>query len=220
MATARELLDKEIKEEMIKIISLFAICVLIACSTTKRSDNEIKLDLSTKTGDSEFSGSLESHGTIQLETRKECLIGDIDQLFKDDTLLFILDKHQKSIFIFSDSGTFIRKIDQVGKAEGEYISATSFCVDKNKKVIHIYDIKQKKLLTFDYHGNFIKEIRFLPPGIIRSIALSNTGKLVCFTPDFCSHERDGVWEIDGAGNFIKQFRKVDPSYQLFSIKQI
>ena len=198
---------------MIKIILLFAICFLSACSTTKKPNNEIKLDISKKIDDSEFSEFLDSFGTIQLETRKECFIGDIDQIFKDDTLLFILDKHQKNIFIFSDSGKFIRKIDHVGKAEGEYISTTSFCIDKNKKVIVIYDITQKKVLTFDYYGNFINEIKLFSLGIIRSIGLLSNGNLVCFTPDFCMHERDGVWEIDNAGNFLKQFRKVDPKYQ-------
>jgi len=195
---------------MKKFIVFLVACILVSCSNEKRNHNDIELDLTKKTNDPALIDTLEN---IQLETRKECLIGDIDQIFKDDTLLFILDQHQKTIFIFSESGRYIRKVVHVGKAPGEYIAITSFCIDKKNRIIYIYDITQKKILTFNYNAQFIREAKLSTLGIIRSIGVLGNGNLVCFTPDFSGPERDGVWEIDSDGNFIKQFRKVDSKYR-------
>lgn len=187
-------------------------CILFSCQNKK--NDKIDLDLSKKKSELKYSEILDSIRYIQLETKDDCLIGNINQILKDDTLLFIMDRKQKSIFIYNESGSFIQKINQVGKGEGEYISLTSFCVDPRKKKIFIYDEIQKKILQYNYNTNYEKDMKLGDSEIIRSVALFNNGNFIFFTPDLISRARDGVWEVDTLGRLIKEYKDVDSSHKM------
>ena len=201
---------------MKNLFFLLILIILFSCSENKRG-NSIELDLSKSSNRTEYRELFDSVANIILETEEECLIGNIDQILRDDTLLFILDKHQKNIFIFSDSGKFIRKIDQIGKGEGEYISTTSFCVDAGRDIVYLLDDMQQKILKYNYAGSYLGKLQFKYEDIIRSIGILPTGHLIFFTPDYMSRGRDGVWEVDNEGTFIREFRRVNPQHKLIFI---
>ncbi|MEN6457025.1 MAG: 6-bladed beta-propeller [Prolixibacteraceae bacterium] len=172
------------------------------------------MNLEDRTAKILYSQIVDSVHLIQLETTKECLVGEIDQILKDDTLLFLLDKHQKTIFIFSESGRYIRKIDYIGKGEGEYISSSSFCVYPQLQRLYLFDQTQKKLLVYDYEGRYLYAAQSQNMDIVRNIGLSEDGNILCFTPDKCAPFcRDGLWEVDLNGTFIKEYRTVDPNHK-------
>ncbi|MGV8139561.1 MAG: 6-bladed beta-propeller [Mangrovibacterium sp.] len=172
------------------------------------------MNLEDRTAKILYSQIIDSVYPIQLETTKECLLGEIDQILKDDTLLFLLDKHQKIIFIFSDSGRYIRKIDHIGKGEGEYVSSSSFCISPQLKQLYLFDQMQKKLLVYDYEGRYLYSVQSRDMDIVRNIGLSEDGNILCFTPDKCAPLcRDGLWEVDLNGTFIKEYRTVNPDHK-------
>lgn len=187
-------------------------CILFSCQDKKTG--KIDLDLSKKKVQLNYSEILDSIKYIQLDTKEECLIGDVNQLLKDDTLLFIMDQKQKSIFIYSESGRFIQKINHVGKGEGEYISLTSFCIDPRKKKIFIYDEIQKRLLRYNYNAKYESHLKLDDSEIIRSVGLFKNGHFIFFTPDHLTRGRDGVWEVDTLGRFVQEFKDVKPNHKL------
>jgi len=197
---------------MNKIFLLVVICIFLSCQDNKI--DKIDLDLSKKTNKLKYSEILDSIRYIQLETQEYCLIGNVNQIIKEDTLLFIMDQKQKSIFIYNESGKFIQKINHIGKGEGEYISLTSFCIEPRKKKVFIYDEIQKKLLRYNYNGKYEKNLKLDDSEIIRSIGLLKNGNFIFFTPDLISRGRDGVWEVDTFGHFVKEYKDVKPKNKL------
>ncbi len=169
----------------------------------------IVLDLSNKRKEIFYSDFVNSIHTIDLETKDDNLIGDIDQISKDDSLLFLLDQSQKSIFIFTDSGKYVRKANYFGKGEGEYISSTSICLDQTNKILFVYDETQKKILKYNYNLDYLGDIRFKSNDIIRAIGMLANGNFILFTPDYMSRGRDGVWEADQNGEFVKDYKRVN-----------
>ncbi len=195
----------------------FIIIIVLTSSCTNKNSEHINLDLSLRSNELNYSVVFDSLKNIQLETNENCLIGKIDQILKDDSLLFILDKHQKSIFIFDDKGKFLRKIYYVGKGDKEYISTTSFCIDTDRKYVYILDDIQQKLFKYNYNTEFISSLNLNREDIVRSMGVLRNGNIVFFTPDYMSRSRDGVWEIDTLGNFVKSFRDVDPKHKFVFI---
>lgn len=96
---------------------------------------------------------------IPLETTEENLIGNIDKIFITDKYMYILDKLQAAIFIFSKSGEYINKLTHQGRALGEYVSITDFevchsyiyCLSRVNKKIFVYDMNTS--FVRDYHLN-------------------------------------------------------------------
>ena len=197
---------------MKNITTFLLIVILFSCNKTKK-ENSIELDLSERSSKIRYSEIIDSLRYVHLENKDECLIGNVDQFIKDDTLLFLLDKQQKTLFIFSENGKFIRKLDKVGGGEGEYIATTSFCINPNTKMIHILDDTQHIILQYTYNLRFIKKLQFEFEDIIRSIGMLPNGNFIFFTPDQMPRGRDGVWEVDTLGNFVRQFREVDAKHK-------
>jgi hypothetical protein len=160
----------------------------------------------------EYSEIVDSVKYVHLETTGESLVGRINQLHKDDSLLFILDKKQKSIFIFDDRGRYRNKINHIGRGPGEYISITSFDIDEDRKEICLLDDMQQKILRYTYKGEYLNEIVYKQSTLIRSIACLGSD-YICFTPDYLSRTRDGIWEIDTLGSFVKEIKDVDSKYK-------
>ncbi len=95
---------------------------------------------------------------IALETKKECLIGEIDKIIVQDSTISILDrKKSKSVLVFKSNGDFKKKIYNIGKGKGEYISIRDFIVDSNNKNYFLYDKRQGKILMFNNNYSFISE---------------------------------------------------------------
>ncbi len=55
---------------------------------------------------------------IKLETNANCLLGDINGIFRCNKNLLILGNSKKNLFLFSENGSFIRQIGNLGKGPG------------------------------------------------------------------------------------------------------
>ncbi|MFV0591163.1 MAG: 6-bladed beta-propeller [Draconibacterium sp.] len=94
---------------------------------------------------------------VPLETTRECLIGNIDQLLIENDTIYVMDQRiAKSLFVFDKTGKFIRKIGRQGKGPGEYISPRSFAIDNKNRRINVYGVS--KILNYTLNGDFMNEI--------------------------------------------------------------
>lgn len=194
-----------------KLVYILSI-ISVIFSTPK---SKTVIDLSKKENNLNYSSIANSVCYIDLKINSENLFGDINQLCKDDSLVFLLDKKQKMVFIFDTSGNFLSKLDMIGRGPGEYISITSITLDKGRNILCLLDDMQQKILKYDYKGNFINEIKYDQSTIIRSFAFLNNN-YVLFTPEYLSRTRDGVWVVDTLGNFKQELKDVDSKYKFSS----
>ncbi len=75
---------------------------------------------------------VESISYVRLETRSECLLGDIDKIIATPAVLFILDKRNSSVLRFDKMGKFLGRIGGQGRGPGEYQSVYDIAVTSLK----------------------------------------------------------------------------------------
>ncbi|MDH8702113.1 hypothetical protein M2138_001467 [Dysgonomonadaceae bacterium PH5-43] len=142
---------------MKKNIYHYAIAVLFmltAMSCEKQTETEATTDNNFKIVDIDFSNEKDVYFSqiadsityVQLETNKECLIGQITDVKYKNGIYYISDKSY-TIFLFDNKGKFISKLNKVGQGPGEYSYIQSFDVD-TKGNIHILDLFTKKILVY------------------------------------------------------------------------
>lgn len=96
---------------------------------------------------------------IPLETIDNSLIGNIDDIKIAHNRIFILDRHiAKAVLIFDSKGKFINKIEAEGMGPTEISLLTDFTINRDSNEIIISDLKQKKIATYDFNGNFKKSV--------------------------------------------------------------
>lgn len=194
---------------------LFILIVFIGC--TQNNKETIQINLNNSKNELNYSEFVESVNYIQLETRSDCLISNINQIVKDDSLLFLLDRKQKSLFIFNSNGKYLNKIQKVGKGIDEFITICSFCINPHLKTIYILDDIQQKLLEFDYHCIFKRLIPISKEDIVREINVLPNNNFVFCTPDYMPRGRDGIWEVDTAGRFVQSYFEISSKHKFVFI---
>ena len=143
---------------------LFALIVLSACNKNEETDLiTIPVDI-YQDNPLPLSEISENIKAIELETTDECLIGEgVRRVLISDDHVIILDQPRMgnpNIFLFNGSGKFIRRIGQAGQGPGEYGNYISDIVaDFEDKEIYVQSYK--KLIKYDFEGNFIKEINII-----------------------------------------------------------
>lgn len=76
---------------------------------------------------------------IILESTKECLIQKIRSMEVYDNKLYILDDKTNSLFVFAIDGTFLGKIGDKGRGNGEYWDLADFTIDRENGFIYLWD---------------------------------------------------------------------------------
>ena len=96
---------------------------------------------------------------VVLETSKDNLIGQIDDLFFIDDKIIVVDKNiAKSVFIFDNTGKFLTRVSNNGRGSHEYLQLTHVFVENGD--IAINDIYKREINYFDTNGKFIKTIQY------------------------------------------------------------
>ena len=93
---------------------------------------------------------------IPLETRPECVIGNIRKVLYLHDRLLVFDKQTQKLYIFDINGRYLDRIDQIGRGPSEYLQITDFTASATREEIVIYDDRQQKILKYDLSGNFIE----------------------------------------------------------------
>jgi len=192
----------------------FIVIICTACSCRNKTNlEEIEIDLSAYEGVIDLHQYSDSLRVVKLETTKESFIGRIDRIIEDDSLIFLLEKQSKSILVFHSSGRFSHSICHLGKGNSDYLATKDIAVDKKRNVIYVYDDHSRKLICYDYQGEFLSKMN-LPDFLIRSFAIRENGNFLAFTPDMLTSLRDGVWEFDTDGNLVNEYADINENHKL------
>ncbi|MDL2244588.1 6-bladed beta-propeller [Parabacteroides sp. PFB2-10] len=163
-----------------KKIILLALIVLSSCVLnnkkneveTVESNNDtyiIDIDNVKKEGIIKTSSLFKDVTTIPLETKENCLIGEISNIQITDDYIFVLDKkHAESLYGFHKNGSFFMKYGNVGHGPGEYLSISDFTINKDDHEILIFDNHSMKVLCYDMNsGDYIRSIPVSGEGLTR-----------------------------------------------------
>ena len=88
---------------------------------------------------------------IKLETSADCLVGAIKIIRVVDSLIFISD-YNEHFYVFDMNGRFLNRIGEIGRDPNQVSAITSFYVDKNNKVVGVYDGFRRCILRYSYLG--------------------------------------------------------------------
>lgn len=146
------------------LIIIWPVIFGLSCKNTRTYSSDIPYQLSpglkvdmSKLDSAKLTGFARDIRFIPLETRSDILIRRVDRLKVTDSLLFVLDIMQKTIFIFDKSGKYISKISKAGKGGDEYRNIDDFDPDESQKEIYVLDNLTSRLLIYDFQGRLVKE---------------------------------------------------------------
>lgn len=144
----------------LRLISLFILTVflLISCqSTNEKLEAEYIIDFSNEIKKGESQDFFINNKYIKLETNEESLIGSVTKLHISNDRIYVMDQvRTRGLFIFDKNGKFDFKITRIGNGPSEYMIISDFFVDEQTKTITLL-ANGRKIIQFDYNGNFILE---------------------------------------------------------------
>ena len=106
------------------LLSCFcSLLLLVACKDSGYKTREgIEVDLTALDHNVESTIGLDSLTYIPLETTDESLLESISKVIFKNNKFYVLDSHQgnQGLFVFSETGEFLRKVSGPGAGPGEY----------------------------------------------------------------------------------------------------
>lgn len=148
------------KITMNQIFLLFSI-FLISCTgdLKKQSKGELtllKIEWDKVIDEMDYSFMVEDSVLIvPLETKDDCLIGEVSKLIYQNDLIYITDNLSKSVFVFDLSGKLVSKIHSVGNGPGEYANISYFTVHGTDMII--FDHYMGRLFFYNASGELIRD---------------------------------------------------------------
>lgn len=140
---------------MKRIILFFLITVpLMAASCSRGVDTNVNkvagYDEKTRSNGEDL--KFESFNIVSLEQTDESIINIIKRVECVDSIILV--QTLDDLLAFSNDGKYIRKYGRKGNGPEEFLSLSSFVVDKQKKKIRIIDEASSKILIFNIGGEF------------------------------------------------------------------
>lgn len=96
-----------------------------------------------------FSSFLSEPQVIVLETRPECIVENVRSLELWGDSIFVLDDRNCALYVFQMDGKYVRKVGDKGNGRGEYVSPADFSIDREKRVLYVWDEATRKVLAYD-----------------------------------------------------------------------
>ena len=150
---------------------------------------------------------------IKLDNSDDALIGTVSYAHFFDDLMFIHDRKGHSVLVYDKMGKFKYKIFRRGNGPGEYRYASHLMVDDNRRQLILYDAGQRKMIFYNFRGEYIKEINNFNNGqIFRDVINLPNGHFLCYRYDFEADSYHGLWETDSLGNYVKHFLNPEIEY--------
>lgn len=164
---------------------ILALILLYSCTPTHNIIEEsehanINIPINPQNAENmQFSDFFSSVEYIPIPTDSNFLIGNIDKLSINDSLIILMDKSiSNSIFIFNTQNKDKLRLHKSGKGPGEYNILTDIYYDKNKKAIGIHCKRRRKLIYYTIQGKYIQE-KFIPFYASRVLPLRDSYALFC-----------------------------------------
>lgn len=131
---------------------LFLFVFLLCCCNSNKNFRQGVFNLeNAQEKNIKISTIADSISYIKLETTSECLIRDIQQIFIEDGLIFLMDNGER-LLVFNHNGKFLNQIGIQGKGPGEYTYISSFSVDTLNDLVYIHE--GRRILSYNYKGEY------------------------------------------------------------------
>jgi len=130
------------------IVYIFIIFLLIGCSN--------------KENFKKYSYELKKISSLDFKKREQ--LKEIDSIFKIEEFYYLIDRISKNIYIFTQQGTFLKKIGGKGKGPGEFMSLQPYGWGFKKVVF--FDLKMMRLSVYNSEGKLLKIINLENEGMI------------------------------------------------------
>ena len=95
---------------------------------------------------------------VPLETKGNCLIGEVSKIIADSNSIFVLDKNNGSVLKFDYHGKFLCRFGNRGNGPGEFVKLYDMALDYENKQICLLDLDGGKQIFFSYNGKYIKDV--------------------------------------------------------------
>ncbi|WP_282126611.1 6-bladed beta-propeller [Marinifilum flexuosum] len=136
--------------------------LLFACSNNNKNE-EIKLfpdKIKLKeNGSINFNSLIKRMDAVKLESNDDCRLARITQLINHKNKYFIWDSKSKQLLVFKENGKFLNKIGSCGRGPKEFIGVSNFIISSVDNCVKVYDGIRKKILFYDYNGDYIKSVK-------------------------------------------------------------
>lgn len=95
---------------------------------------------------------------IKLETSDKSLLSGIHQIHIMNHKLYVTDRKMQGVYIFTEKGKYLSKIENVGQGPEEYIRIGSFETDPFRNRLLLADNFSKRLFVYDELGSLQKVV--------------------------------------------------------------
>lgn len=196
------------------IISIFILSFLvIGCQSDNK--NLHKSNIETINIEKPISLSIEEliedFDTIRLEASDHSLLSNIRHIRIMNDKLYVTDKTESSVFIFTMDGKYISKISDQGQGPKEYLRISRLEVDPFNSRVLITDAFSRKLLIYDEAGrqSEVIQVDFFPMRFVsdksqRRMHLNSGSIMLDLSRNEISNDHN-ILIIDGEGNIENSF---------------
>lgn len=195
---------------MKNIYKFWLVFIFLATSCTNKNKSVLEGDAqmipinlsNSKILNKSFSNSIGNFSYLELKTKNEDYIAEINKVEHFENNYYVLDSKKSNLFVFDNSGNMIRKIGQRGNGPGEYKDIISFAINREKKSISILSRNTIKILEYDLKGKFLQDFSyssFFP----KKMNLINNEYYALYTDNSNDSFNDLVY-VDLSGKIVKE----------------
>lgn len=92
---------------------------------------------------------------VKLETNENCFISNINKIYINENLIYII--HDNRCSVFNLDGEYLNDVGRFGNGPGEYVRISNLCFVNND--VWIYDFRKMSFNIHDSAGFYINNIR-------------------------------------------------------------
>ena len=97
---------------------------------------------------------------VQLETKKNCLIGTVSKLIVTKSEIIVVDKKiANCVYVFNTDGSFRTTISRRGRGPKEYLDISDVFLSEDESEINITDFEHDRIQVYDCNGNYLRTIK-------------------------------------------------------------
>lgn len=141
---------------------ILSFCILIILSlggSCTKKDNKLidshLINIELNNNPMYLSSLFDSIKPVFFETNKSSLIGENPNVIFTEKATFI--KSDNNIKIFNPDGKYLNNIKKTGNGNGEYTAISDFFINEPLNRVEILDKRQKKILYYNYNGEYIDD---------------------------------------------------------------
>ena len=136
----------------------------------------------------------------------------IDKVVEFDSRFYLMDQKSKTLFIFSQEGTCLCRISNIGHAANEYIGIDDFFIDKQDSTINIVSSLDKKILKYSLDGTELLEVQHMPNSFHRLACYD--GGYVGYMGNCCEGQPFlNFWMMDKDFHILNSYLDINPDLE-------